>query len=114
MNDPRKPIERPDAKRQDMVRRVVHGHLMECTEKGSRALGCTGASFVIIGLGIWAAELSELDQKAAAQMLGAMAVLFDPASNDAQKRRAEKKRQVAVDRLFASLDLEMSTPGGSA
>lgn len=114
MADPRKPIHRPDAEQQDRVRRIAHSHLLSVTEEGARAIGCTGASFVILGLGMWTGELAELDRKAAAQMLRALADLYDPASNDARKIRAEKKRRAAVTRLLAAVDLDMAEPGGRA
>jgi two-component SAPR family response regulator len=114
MTDPRRPIRRPDEDEQDRVRNIVHTHLLEVTAKGAKAVGCTGASFVMMGMGVWAAELSELDQKATAQLLSALGDLYHPASNDGQKRRAEKRRRQAVERLHAAIDIAMATPGGSA
>ncbi|OWU80453.1 hypothetical protein ATO1_08900 [Phaeobacter sp. 22II1-1F12B] len=87
---------------------------MAVTEEGAKNIGCTGASFVILGLGIWAEELAELDGKASAQMLRALADLYDPTSNQPKKFNAEKKRRSAVDRLLAAVDLDMATPGGRA
>lgn len=112
--DPRKPIHRPDEGSQDIIRQIAHAHLMECTTMGAKALGCSGASFVMLGIAIWAAELAELDRRAAAQMLAAIADLYDPASNDTKKRHAEKRRRQAVDRLHAAVDISMAKPAGTA
>ena len=48
MGDPRKPIHRPDEAEQSRLRQIAYDHLLDCTEKGSRALGITGASFAIL------------------------------------------------------------------
>lgn len=114
MADPRKPVHRPDQATQDAMRKIAYEHLLAITEQGSKAMGCTGASFVILGIGIWGSELAELDAKAAAQMLRSIADLYDPSSNETKKIRAEKKRKAAVNRLLAALDLEMATPEGQA
>lgn len=114
MTDPRKPINRPPQTDQDQARAIAHSVLMMATSEGAKAVGCTGASFVIMGIGIWAAELSELDQKATSQMLRSLGDLYDPSSNHAKKQNAEKKRRAAVNKLFAALDLEMAAPGGNA
>lgn len=114
MTDPRKPIRRPDADGQEAVRQIVLAHLLEATEAGAWSIGCTGASFVIMGIGIWCSELVELDARATAQMLRAVADIYGPAVNDAGKVRAENKRRAAVNRLLAAVDLDMATPGGRA
>lgn len=114
MTDPRKTIHRPDRDAQDAMREIARAHLLAVTEQGSKAIGCTGASFVILGIGMWGAELAELDAKAAGQMLRAIADLYDPASNQAKKIRAEKKRRAAVAKLLSALDLEMAKPEGRA
>lgn len=114
MHDPRKPIRREDEAAQEATRQVAHAHLLAVTQEGARAIGCTGASFVILGMGIWGAELAELDPKAAAQMLRSLGDLYDPAVNQTGKIRAEKKRRKAVVRLLATVDLEMAEPHGSA
>ncbi len=93
---------------------MAHAVLMAATSEGAKMIGCSGASFVVMGFGIWATELSELDQKATAQMLRSLGDLYDPTSNDRQKRHAEKKRRAAVDKLFAALDLEMNPAQGNA
>lgn len=114
MTDPRKPVHRPDQAAQDAAREVAYEHLLAATEAGAKAIGCTGASFVILGIGIWGSELAELDAKAASQMLRSIADLYDPASNHTKKIQAEKKRRAAVNRLLAAVDLEMSKPEGAA
>lgn len=112
MTDPRKTVYRPDADTQNAAREIALAHLIGATEEGAKAIGCTGASFVILGIGIWTSELAELDGRASAQMLRALADLYDPASNHTKKQHAEKKRRAAVSRLFAALDLDMATPAG--
>ncbi len=114
MSDPRKPIQRPDADAQGALRNAVHQHLLKCVEVGARDTGMTGASFVLVGIGVWAAELSELDQKAVSQMFAALAVIYDPTANHTKKAHAERKRRAAVRKLFAALDLQMATPEGTA
>lgn len=110
----RKTVRRPDKEEQDRQRALALEYLLAVTEEGSKALGCTGASFVLIGLGIWIEELSELDRRATAQMLRAIADIHDPGSNDIKKAKAEKKRRHAVERIFAALDLVMAEPTGRA
>ncbi|TAM97295.1 MAG: hypothetical protein EPN45_19515 [Rhizobiaceae bacterium] len=87
---------------------MVHQHLLAATEIGAKAIGATGISFVIIGMGVWTTELMELDARAAAKYLRSLADIFDPATNENQKRRGEKARAQAVRALFATLDLEMA------
>lgn len=112
--DPRKTIIRPDQEAQNAMRQIALAHLRAVTEEGAKAIGCTGASFVVMGIAIWGAELAELDARAAAQMMRAIGDLYDPASSAAKKAHAEKKRRAAVTRLFAALDLEMARPEGRA
>lgn len=114
MNDPRKPVVRHSPQQQAADRQLAYDHLCSVTEQGAKALGCTGASFVILGIGIWAQEIAELDPKAAAQMLRSIADIYDPAVNDTGKARAERKRRAAVNRIFNALDLQMAQPGGRA
>ncbi len=114
MTDPRKPVHRPDVAAQDAARQIAYAHLLAVTEEGASAIGCSGASFVILGLGIWAGELHELDPRAASQMLRSLADIYDPASGETKKIHAEKKRRAAVDRLLAAVDLDMSKPAGTA
>ncbi len=112
MVDPRKRVLRPEPQQADAIRDVVHQHLLAATDVGARAIGSTGASFVVIGMGLWASELAELDARATAQYLRAVADLLDPRLNDNQKRRAEQERSKAVRKIYAALDLEMSEPAG--
>lgn len=114
MTDPRKPILRASTAEMEHARRVAYAHLLAVTEEAAQALQCTGASFVIMGLGIWAGELAELDAKASAQMLRALADLYDPTTSHTKKMHAEKKRRAAVDRLLAAVDLSMAKPQGRA
>ncbi|AVO39608.1 hypothetical protein C6Y53_02185 [Pukyongiella litopenaei] len=67
-----------------------------------------------MGIGIWCSELADLDARATAQLLRAVADIYDPALNDAGKLRAEKNRRSAVNRLLAAVDLDMAAPGGRA
>ncbi|WP_422074156.1 hypothetical protein [Tranquillimonas rosea] len=94
--------------------RIAYAHLQNATQDGATTIGCTGASFVILGLGIWASELVELDPKASARMLRSLADIYDPATNDTKKMHAEKKRRAAVDRILAAVDLDMAQPDGRA
>src|SRR5690606_326871 len=98
MTDPRKPVQVPE--HQQLIRAIVHRHLLDATAEGARELGTTGASFVMVGMGVWAAELSELDGNAAAAYLRSLAVLFDPRATENQKRRAERERAQAVRKIF--------------
>ena len=114
MFDPRKTVRSPAPEYGKEILDQVHQVLLASTELGAKQIGATGCSFVIIGMGVWAAELSTLDGRASAKYLRALADLFDPRTNDGQKRRAEKVRSQAVRELYAALDLEMATVGGRA
>ncbi|WP_423212278.1 hypothetical protein [Paracoccus yeei] len=114
MTDPRKPVHLQGGEQADVVSSIVHAHLIECTSLGARALGCTGTSFVTMGMGIWATELAELDGKAAAQFLRALADLMEPGRKPAAKQEAEARRQYAVRRLLAAVDLMMNETEGRA
>lgn len=112
--DPRKPIHRPDEAEQDRIRRIALRHPLTVTEQGAREIGCTGAAFVVMSIPIWLSELSELDQRAAAKMMQSLGVIYDPSASNIKRQHAERKRRAAVERLFASLDLEMNPPQGRA
>lgn len=112
--DIRKPIQRPDSATQDAMRQTIHGFLLEATERGSRATGMTGISFVLAGMTVWAGELAELDQRALSKWFEALSVLYDPSTNDTQKAKAEKRRRAAAKNLFTAVDLEMNETQGSA
>lgn len=114
MTDSRKPVHRPDTATQDVIRDIAHAHLLECTSLGAAAIGCSGASFSIIALGILAAEMAELDPRAAAQMLTALGDLYDPATSVTKKAHAEKRRQHAVTRIHAAVDIAMAQSAGTA
>lgn len=114
MTDPRKPVITPSPERQQALINAVHQRLLAATAAGAAETGGTGAAFVIIGIGVWAAELAELDGKATAKFFRAIADIFDPRTNDAQKHRADKDRSQAVRALYAALDLEMAEVDGHA
>ncbi len=111
--DPRKPVATPDAQAADIARATAYRYLRLATEQGSQAIGCTGASFVLMGIGLWALELAELDAKAASRLLSALATIVDPKKNPRQKAHAEEERKKAVRAILAALDLEMATPKGN-
>lgn len=113
MLDPRKPVAAADAQRGDEINQIVQEHLLAATELGAKAARIGGASFVMTGLGVWAAELTELDGRAAAKYLRALADIFDPRTNENQKRRAEKDRAQAARDLYAALDLVMAEAKGN-
>jgi len=114
VSDPRKPVISPAPEHQNEILDAVHQLLLATTAVGTKRIGGTGASFVIIGMGVWAAELSTLDGKASAKYLRALADLFDPKTNHNQKLRAEKDRAQAVRALYAALDMEMAEVKGNA
>ncbi len=112
MSDPRKPVHTVREEEADRVRAVVYDHLRRVTSDGAKALGTTGASFVMMGIGIWLGELSQLDQRATSKLLSALSVIHSPTASKGQKRAAEIKRAAAVRKLFSALDLDMSQPQG--
>lgn len=114
MADPRKGTCHQDGPAGDVVRTIIHAHLIECTDAGARAVGCTGASFVTMGIGIWAAELAELNGRATAILLRALSDIMDPKNTPAGRAAAESRRQYAVRLLHQSVDLAMSKPEGRA
>ena len=114
MADPRKGTRHQDGTAGDAVRAIIHAHLIECTDIGARAVGCTGASFVTMGIGIWAAELAELDGRATAILLRALADIMDPKNTPAAKAAAESRRQYAVQMLHQAVDLAMNKAEGRA
>lgn len=114
MFDPRKYIDRSTGEAATDLREKAHRHLVEATQNGAQDIGCTGASFVMIGLGIWTSELMELDARATSRLMHALSVFADPDASKTKKAHAERKRAAAVNRLFAALDLEMSAPTGTA
>tara|TARA_R110002049_G_scaffold45609_10_gene133020 strand:+ start:520 stop:864 length:345 start_codon:yes stop_codon:yes gene_type:complete len=114
MFDPRKPVNHPTGEAAGDVREIARQHLLKATENGAKDIGCTGASFVMVGLGIWTSELMELDARATSQLMHALAVFADPSANQTKKMHAERKRAAAVRKLFAALDIEMAPPAGTA
>jgi len=86
---------------------------MAATDAGAREIGTTGASFVMIGMGVWAAELAELDAAATAGLLRALGDFYDPKSSPEQKARADAERSRAVRSIFDALDLMMAGAAGN-
>lgn len=113
MFDPRKLVIQPDQEEEQRILGIVHQHLLAATDVGAQALGATGATFVIVGVSVWAIELAELDGRAMAKYYRALADIFDPRTNENQKRRAEKDRSQAVRALYGALDLEMNEVKGN-
>lgn len=115
MTDPRKRVETAyDPAQAKAVRATAYPYLETATIEGSRAIGCTGVSFVNMAIIIWLEELSELDRAATVALVKSLAVIFDPQTSPAQKDAAERRRQKAIRRLFTALDLMMAEPGGRA
>lgn len=114
MSDPRKEVKQLSADEGKAIRDIAQAVMLRATEEGASALGITGASFTLLGLGVWIQEWSELNPRATSKMLRALADLYDPSSNDVKRAFAEKKRSAAVKDLFGTLDLEMKDTKGSA
>lgn len=114
MTDPRKGTKHRSGPDADALREIIRAHLMDCTERGARAVGCSGASFVTMGMGVWVAELAELDGRATAALLRALADVMDPAATPSTKRDAETRRRAAVAQLHRAVDLAMTRPQGQA
>ena len=114
MTDPRKSIRRPGGEEGNVVRDIIHAFLLRATHDGASAIGCTGASFVVSGIGIWAVELSDLDPAAARDFMHAIGDLIDPKANPIKKQHAERRRRAAVAKLLAAVDLDMNPPQGNA
>lgn len=112
MADPRKQVRSVTGSDWDAVSQIVHAHLVECTRRGAGALRCTGGSFVTMAVGIWAAELAELDAALTAKFLRALADRVDPTSTLMDQVAAEADRKEAVLGLLAALDLLMTAPEG--
>jgi hypothetical protein len=113
MADPRKPVVTPALQYHAAILDKVHARLLAVTAAGAKDIGANGASFVVIGIAVWARELAELDGRAMAKYFRALADLYDSRTNDNQKLRAEKDRAQAVRALFAALDLEMAEAEGN-
>lgn len=114
MADPRKGTRHLAGAEMHRVLETAHDHLLACTSNGSQALGCTGASFVTMGIGLWAAELAELDPRATAILLRALADMVDPANTPAGRSEAAARRRYAVQLLHQAVDLAMSQSEGRA
>lgn len=114
MTDPRKPTYRPTGADEDEVRNFIHRVLISATGHMAQGLKCTGVSIVTMGIGIWAAELAELDPKASALLLRALADMVDDRSTPASRAEAESRRAYAAKRLHQALDTMMTRPAGQA
>lgn len=115
MSDPRKPTLTPETRQQaDETRKVILDQLYLCTQRGCTRLGCSGVSFVTMGMGLWAAELSQLDGSAAAKLMRALAAMFDPDSSAEAKDQAEQDRSDAARELHVALDLLIAQEEGAA
>lgn len=114
VQDPRKQTFEPTGPAQDVVRDAIHAHLVTCTWQGAQALGCTGVSFVTMALGIWAAELAELQPEAAVQFLRALADMFDPGATPGERLQANLDRALYASELHRALDLSMTKSAGAA
>ena len=88
MPAPRTTIIRPEAAEQDAMRTRAQIHLQNITATAVHDLKITGAPFVVMGVVIWGAELSELDQRAAANMFAAIGTIYDPTTTERQKQAA--------------------------
>lgn len=114
MTDPRKGTRHVAGPAAEEIRHTIHSYLLATTTMGAQAVGCTGASFVTMGIGIWAAELAELDPKATGVLLRALADKVDPKATPAARAAAEGRRRYAVDQLHKAVDLAMTRTEGRA
>lgn len=114
MADPRKPTKAVSGAEAQRAARLLHLHLMSCTDNAAQDLGCTGVSVVTMGIGIWAVELAELDPAATGWLLRALADLVDPRATPASRAAAENRRAYAARKLHQALDTRMARPVGTA
>src|SRR6056297_3888048 len=80
MTDPRKPVlptDRSDSPESMSAYDLTYSILRRATEIGARSLRCTGASFVPSAMGIWALELRDIDRRAGAEFLRALADMVE-------------------------------------
>ena len=114
MSDPRRPINTFSGDDANEIRKVAYDHLLECTNNGARAIGCTGVSFVLLGLSLWISEIYELDEAAGRKFLVALATLYDSKATPAKKTAAERSRREAVKSILEAVDLDMAETAGTA
>ena len=128
MTDPRKPVlptDRSDSPESMSAYDLTYSILRQATEIGARSLRCTGASFVTSAMGIWALELRDIDRRAGAEFLRALADMVEiddapgsdaPAtatgSHEFISANIEIRRATAVRDLMAAVDLMMAKPEG--
>lgn len=115
MSDPRRPTLTHDTRQQAaQTREIILEQLLLCTNRGCARLGCTGVSFVTMSMGLWAAELAQLDGSGATKLMRALADMFDPDSSAEAKDQAEQDRIDAARELHVALDLLMAQEEGAA
>lgn len=114
MSDPRKPVVRYGTDKSQQATSIAYKHLLRATENGASELGTSGASFVVLGLGIWATELAEINPMAASKMLAALSVIYDPKSKPQAKERAERHRRASVEKIFSAVDMALTETEGRA
>ncbi|MEN5275808.1 hypothetical protein ABE527_02550 [Brucella sp. TWI432] len=114
MTDPRKTVVRPSAQGQVQILKDVEDLLLEATAAAAQRLGMSGASFVMIGMGVWAAELAEVNGPSSAKFIRALGTIFDPDASPMQKEAAEVERSKALHEIYATVDMLTSTPAGRA
>ncbi len=112
--DPRRNIQRPAPEQQRSIMAQAHEVMFMATKMGISTIGCSGVSFIAIGISAWIAELSELDSEATSDMLRSLAVIQDPSKSDAERAMAEANRKDAVKRIHAAADLAFAQEGGRA
>lgn len=101
-------IEEPGQR--EFVLGEVNRFLVEATLRGSESIGCTGVSFVLMGIGSWFRELAELDPRNTAQYFRTLAVLADPTTSRAAKLKAEQRRTTLFKALCETAGRELNTP----
>ena len=92
-----------DPAQASFVREEVRRHLMIATERGAESLQASGVSFVLMGMSVWAGELSEANPRQASVYLRSLADIYDPNTSAARKRSAEAKRREAFKALCSAV-----------
>ncbi|WP_407496800.1 hypothetical protein [Pseudooceanicola sp. MF1-13] len=114
MIDPRKPVIRPDRETQFAMQTAVGEILIRATEVATQSLRITGATFVSYGMTTWLDEMAELDADACTAYLRATADIYDPNATDASRADALARRNTAMNKIFAAVDILNSKPGSTA
>lgn len=92
-------LEDPDQRA--FVRSEINRFLVDATKAGCESIGCTGVSFVLMGMAYWSEEIVELDPALAARYLRQLALIYDPKSNHQKRTRAELKRRDLFKQICA-------------